>query len=129
MSFPNTQPKPKKPLEMNIQEAPGPPNTPIDCTTASNIHPLPTFTFIDPSPKFKNQNNNNNVITTHGTVIYKANDPIPKRLLSKQEIIKGYVIFLLVSLLLAVFIFIAMTLAYYSKNKKNNEFNEDLVRK
>ena len=63
------------------------------------------------------------VISTNGTVVYKPTDPtvIPKRLVKKSEILKGYVIFLLVALVLAVVIFVVLSLFFYAHAKNNNE--------
>ena len=68
---------------------------------------------------------NGKIISTNNTIIYKPQDPVPKRLVRKSEIIKGYVIFLLVALIIAVLVFSFLALNFYAANEDKNKLEND----
>lgn len=73
----------------------------------------------DPDPK----NNNNKV--SFKEPVHTIESIIPKRLINKKEIIRGYVLFLLIALVLAAIIFVVLAMFFWRDNGKDQIDSEN----
>merc|ERR1712151_680702 len=88
---------------------------PVLAKTTNNNSPT-----TDPDPR----NNNNKV--SFKEPVHTVESIIPKRLINKKEIIRGYVLFLLIALVLAAIIFVELALFFWRDNGKDQIDSENI---